>query len=66
LTSAATNGVISPSLEVSLRDLMGFRHFYRHSYSLSGNSGARLLGVRRDAGPPCSRRFAACIVGVRR
>ena len=32
LTSAATNGVISPSLEVSLRDLMGFRHFFRHSY----------------------------------
>ena len=32
LTSAAKNGVISSSLEVSLRDLMGFRHFFRHSY----------------------------------
>ena len=32
LTVAATNGVISQSLESSLRDLMAFRHFYRHSY----------------------------------
>jgi hypothetical protein len=32
LTSAVTNGVISLSLEGGLRDLMGFRHFYRHSY----------------------------------
>ena len=32
LTSATTNGVISSSLEGGLRDLMGFRHFYRPSY----------------------------------
>jgi CRISPR/Cas system type I-B associated protein Csh2 (Cas7 group RAMP superfamily) len=35
-------------------------------YSLSGNSDARSLGVRRAAGPPCSQGFAVCIVGVRR
>lgn len=32
LTVASANGIISSSLEDSLRDLMGFRHFYRHSY----------------------------------
>jgi uncharacterized protein YutE (UPF0331/DUF86 family) len=32
LTVASANGIISGSLEGNLRDLMGFRHFYRHSY----------------------------------
>jgi len=32
LESASTNGIISATLESDLRDLMGFRHFYRHSY----------------------------------
>jgi uncharacterized protein YutE (UPF0331/DUF86 family) len=32
LASAAKIGMISGSLEANLRDLMGFRHFYRHSY----------------------------------
>jgi hypothetical protein len=32
LTSASKNGIISTSMESNLRDLMAFRHFYRHSY----------------------------------
>jgi hypothetical protein len=32
LALASTNGIISVTLGNDLRDLMGFRHFYRHSY----------------------------------
>jgi len=32
LESASKNGIISAALEIELRDLMAFRHFYRHSY----------------------------------
>ena len=32
LITAASNGVISRTLESDLREYMAFRHFYRHSY----------------------------------
>jgi len=32
LDEALSSGITSPDLNNSLRDLMGFRHFYRHSY----------------------------------
>jgi len=32
LASASKNGIISATMEGNLRDLMAFRHFYRHSY----------------------------------
>ncbi len=32
LASAVKNGIISHIIEGELRDLMAFRHFYRHSY----------------------------------
>jgi hypothetical protein len=32
LDAAVTNGIITRPLESDLRDLMAFRHFYRHSY----------------------------------
>jgi uncharacterized protein YutE (UPF0331/DUF86 family) len=32
LASAVKNGIISQTIEGELRNLMAFRHFYRHSY----------------------------------
>jgi len=32
LAAARQNGIISHALEADLRNLMGFRHFYRHAY----------------------------------
>ena len=32
LQKATKNSIISPVLEMELKELMGFRHFYRHSY----------------------------------